>query len=91
MVNLKIYPILKACRTKTKFGESIQIELENNILFLPNRYNTMTEEEIFVLSSGNYLIKKESGIDEKNFRLLLEEFEMQQYIIPQTVEYPTWK
>lgn len=92
MKNLKTYQIIKAFRTTTKFGQCIQIELDNHIMFLPNRYNAMTDEEIMELTSDNYFLKKEVGEDEKSFRLLLERFNINddEFIILQNGQYPIW-
>lgn len=91
MENLKSYPIFKANKVKTKYGESVQLDVGNHLIFLPNRYNIMSEEEIMELSSGNYHIKKEAGEDEKSYRLHLDYFDINiAYIIPENGQYPIW-
>lgn len=90
MENLKNYPVLKAAKVKTKYGDSIQVEIEEHVIFLPTRYNSLTEEDISELSSGNYLIKKEVGEDEKSYRLQLERFNMNEFIMTQNGQYPIW-
>ena len=91
MENMKSYPILKAAKTTTKYGESIQIDVQNYIIFLPARYNSLLDEDILELSSGKYCIRKEAGEDEKSYLLHLDHFDLNEYIITQNGSYPVWK
>lgn len=90
MEDLKLYKILKAIKMKTKYGESIQIETENYVIFLSKRFNLITEEEIKEMSSGNYFIKKVPAVGDKPFRLELELFNLNDYIITDSGKYPVW-
>lgn len=73
---LKIVDITKI---SSSFGESVIVELEENIIFLPKRmHNLMTEEAIKELLEGNgsYIIYKgEKDIPGKLLKALLYEFE----------------
>ena len=53
------YTVKNAKRVTSKYGTTIQIELENNIMFLPNRYNTLSDDDIIELASGIYCICKQ--------------------------------
>lgn len=92
MENLKSYHIVKAAKIKIKFGECVRVEVENHVIFLPTRYNLLTEEELADLSSGNYHIKKENGSDEKSYQLYLDQYSLNtEYIVLQNSTYPVWK
>lgn len=91
MQNLKPYPILKMSRVTTKYGECIKIEVDKHLIFLPHRYNIITDEEIIELSSGSYVIKKESGEDDgESYQILLETIDIA-FMIPQNGQYPIWQ
>lgn len=65
--------IIQAQRTKTMYGECIAVESEDNIIFLPKRYNALSDTELLALGSGAYQLVKESSTDEKCVRIRLEE------------------
>lgn len=79
----KRYPVMNVQRVITKYGSTLKVELENNIIFLPNRYNSLTDEDINELSFGGYQMYREG---ERN--LILEE--METMFIPNT-QYPVWQ
>lgn len=58
MVPLEEYLITGAERITTKYGETVVIELGTSILYLPRRFNSLTDKEIEQLSKGSYLILK---------------------------------
>lgn len=90
MEDHKLYKILKATKMNTKYGESIQLETDNVVIFLSKRFNLITEEEVKELSSGNYFIKKVPAVGDKPFQLELEVFDLNDYIIPSSGKYPVW-
>lgn len=53
-----INPIIKCNRVNTKFGERIMLELEKNVVFLPQKYLRMTGDQIEDLCKGNFYFKK---------------------------------
>lgn len=71
MVTDYSYKILKARRVKTKFGNKVLLELENNILFLPARFNKISDEVITNLSLGAYMVYRTTIDDGKTFQLRL--------------------
>lgn len=78
------YNILKAKRVTTKYGATIQLELENNIMYLPNRYNALTDNEIKDLSSEKFQIQRKG---ERNLILFTELDEF----LTQNAQYPIWQ
>lgn len=84
MEDLTKYTIVGAKRVTTKYGETVQLELEKNIMFLPTRYNGLSDAEIEALSGGAFVIQREG---ERNLNL---EREMEQFLI-QNAQYPVWE
>lgn len=83
MVDLEEYNITGAERVTTKYGEVIVLELGTNLLYLPKRFNSLTDKDVESFSSGLYLISKIPMNDEKNgifYRLELK-------MVPNTREY----
>lgn len=78
------YPIVQAKRVTTKYGTTIQVELENYIMFLPNRYNVLTDEEVKELSNQKFQIQR------KGERNLILDAEMDDFFT-QNAQYPTWE
>ena len=62
----KKYIVINAKRIETKYGFMIQIELENAFMFLPYRFNVLSDDDIHELTSGLYYVYREG---EKNLRL----------------------
>lgn len=58
MIPLEEYHITGAERVTTKYGETIVLELETSILYLPKRFNSLTDKDIDELSTGAFLISK---------------------------------
>lgn len=54
----KVYPIEGAHRSPTKYGECVRLELANKILYLPKRFNALTDEMLEILKEGNFTIEK---------------------------------
>lgn len=50
--------ILKMEKKNTKYGRKICTELEEHVVFLPEKYNELDEEDLSVLSTGAYTITK---------------------------------
>jgi len=51
-------PILKAERKTTKVGESIALELEEHILYMPERYSSLQDDAINEMVDGKFSIHK---------------------------------
>lgn len=81
----KKYPITNAKRVTTKYGGTLLIDLENNIMYLPNRYNELSDEDIKELSNGAYGIYREG---ERN--LILYKLKESENFIIQNSQYPIW-
>lgn len=58
MTPFEDYAIRRAERINTKYGEVIVLELHSSILYLPKRFNSLSDEDIEKLSTGSYLINK---------------------------------
>ncbi|KAI9580588.1 hypothetical protein GQX74_011258 [Glossina fuscipes] len=73
IMTLKDFPkdkrlrILKAERKQTRFGKKIMLNLEDYFLFLPDKFNTIDDEALKELSSGQINVGKEMINDNKNF------------------------
>jgi len=52
------FPILKAERKTTKVGESIALELEEHILYMPERYNSLQDGIFNGMVDGKFNIYK---------------------------------
>lgn len=66
-MNVK-YPILNCMRMFTKYGERIMLEIETNVIFLPQKYSKLTDDQIEDLCSGNFYFEKVKEAD-NNFIL----------------------
>lgn len=53
------YEVKNAKRVTSKYGTTVQIELENNIMYLPNRYNALSDDDVMELATGVYYICKQ--------------------------------
>lgn len=53
------YVITKANRVTTKYGTTIQVEVENHKMFLPNRYNILTDDDVEELNTGAFCVYRE--------------------------------
>jgi len=60
------FPILKAERKTTKVGESIALELEEHILYMPERYTPLQDDII------NEMVDRKFNIYKSNDNLYLE-------------------
>ena len=45
------YDIIHARRCSTKFGLTIRLELENNMVFLPHRFDILNDEQLLDLKN----------------------------------------
>jgi len=52
------FPILKAERKTTKVGESIALELEEHILYMPERYTSLQDDIINEMVDEKFYIYK---------------------------------
>lgn len=52
------YAVSGAYRTTTKYGEKIVLKLEDGILYLPSRYNSLGDDALTMLCSGLYSVMK---------------------------------
>lgn len=52
------YPILSAKRVPVKYGTQVQLELDNHIMFLPSRFNMLTDDEVKQFSSGKFRLQR---------------------------------
>lgn len=52
------YIIDCAQRTSCKYGEVIVLELEDNILYLPRRFNSLEDVALVTISTGRFSISK---------------------------------
>lgn len=70
----KAYLINKAYKTTTKYGESVVFELQEGIIFLPKRYNSLGDDILEKISDGPFSLTK-TLLDEggNNFKLELSE------------------
>lgn len=62
------YPIRSAQRKKTSFGTSLALELQEYILYLPERYSTLDDAAIDMIKDNNFSILKK---DDNNLYLEL--------------------
>jgi len=53
-----IFPILKAERKTTKVGESFALELEEHILYMPERYTSLQDDITNEMVDGKFNIYK---------------------------------
>lgn len=51
------YKILDAKRVNTKFGKRILLQLEDNALFLPQRYERLSDAVIEAMKTGKYSVR----------------------------------
>lgn len=58
MIPHKEYAIDGSYRTKTKYGDSVVLKLEDQILYLPKRYNSLGDDLVQRLSDGAFTISK---------------------------------
>lgn len=66
------YKIFSSKVVTTSYGEQILLELEENHLFLPNRYlKQLNTTDIDALGSGNFIIKN-NGPEGQRFKLEFE-------------------
>jgi len=56
------FSILKAKRKTTKVGESIALELEEHILYIPERYTSLQDDIINKMVDGKLNIHKSNEI-----------------------------
>ena len=64
------YIIQDAYRTSTRYGDCIVLRIDEKLLYLPKRYNTLDDEDINILSKCE-LVK--SSHDGNKFKLHLNE------------------
>lgn len=70
------YLVSGAYRTTTKYGEKIVLKLEDGILYLPSRFNSLGDDAITSLCSGMFSVIKlplREG-SETLYKLELKEF-----------------
>lgn len=59
MVMNKHYRVTGLTRMKTKYGDRLSAELDHTTkVFLPERYNRMSDEDILEMGKGNYVLIK---------------------------------
>jgi len=65
------FPILKAEHKKTKVGESIALELEEHILYMPERYTSLQDDIINEMVDGKFNIHKSN--DDLHLEILVSQ------------------
>lgn len=50
--------ILKAERKDTMFGPKIMLEVEEHVLFLPKRYNELSDKALEAMGKGSFTLEK---------------------------------
>lgn len=55
------HPIYAMQRKHTIYGETIQVDILDEIIFLPKRFNGLTDQTINEINHGNYCLKKIPG------------------------------
>lgn len=64
------YKVLNVSRCTTKFGPKVSLELEDARIFLPSRYDKITDAALEGLNmEGNLYITNEGGNGRKSFSL----------------------
>lgn len=72
MVVNKPYRVTAIRKTETKFGDRLSLDLDYKVkVFLPERYNRMSDDEIAVMGGGNYVLINR-GTEGKAFKLEIE-------------------
>lgn len=66
MVPNKVYIIDGAYRTTTKYGESIVLQLDAGLLYLPKRFNSLENHALEKISDGAFSISKRLQHEDKN-------------------------
>lgn len=66
MIPVKDFHITGAERVTTKYGDTIVLELGTTMLYLPKRFNSLSDKDIEDLSTGEYLISKTLLNDDKD-------------------------
>lgn len=69
----KPYRVIKMFRKQTKFGLKPVIEMEEINVYLPIRYNDLTDEEMEGIGNGCFNLIRKVNETNKNFELELEE------------------
>jgi len=54
----KAFNILKAERTTAKYGQRILLELQHCTLYLPERFNSVSDDTLIDISNGGYNFTK---------------------------------
>lgn len=85
MEESKEYLILNAKKITTKYGPTIKIELETHIMFLPPRYNFLSDDDVNELSIGAYYITRDG---EKS--LTLKTLNETDFLLT-NAQYPIWQ
>ena len=52
------YSIQRAARVKTMYGEKIMLELSNNVIFLPPKFNEIENSTLADINGGGFYICK---------------------------------
>lgn len=76
MIVNKAYLIDGAYRTTTKYGDSVVLQLEDGLLYLPKRYNLLGNDVLDKITDGAFTISKVLLHEDKNdsaFKLELNE------------------
>lgn len=82
----KVYLIDGAYRTTTKYGSVIVVQLGENILYLPKRFNTLNDDVIASLSTGTFSISKIPLKDDDDNSL--SKLEIREYLPPDAFYAP---
>lgn len=67
----KPFEIMKTVRKNTVYGEKIMIECKDFVVFLPDRYNNLSDEDVNLFNVGKYkFIKEFDGPDNYSLRFV---------------------
>lgn len=58
MVYGKVYAIEKIKRTETRFGQRILVITEDHLIYLPQRYTNLSDEDLESIASSPHGIEK---------------------------------
>lgn len=81
------YTILNAKRIVTKYGPTVRLEFESNVMFLPTRYNALSDEEVNELSTEPYYVCRRG---DQSLTLYNFNDEVDNVFLVNS-QYPTWQ
>lgn len=67
------YIVCQIKKCKTRFGDKIQIVTDNHLIYLPQRFNNLSDAALEEINSNDFALIKTPG-DGKNYNLKLEKY-----------------